>query len=230
MSYNHHNRSYVVTNGRRPRVYTSWVECHAQIVGIPTGLYISYDTLEEGQTTRWTFQQQTTISQVLQPPCTCVDTVHASATSRGAQRDQNTQTDKYSIMTIYCSIAALADTEEEYQHEESDDNFLLEYKTQIILSKTCSVLKIPQPVFRQYATELKEGVLYYKMRVLVRTHLLQPTQYSIRCFANTQDLTRESAAAKLLGRLESTTGQYIKDYNYYNVRRMEQKDLPTRES
>ena len=42
-------RYYVVWNGLRPGVYSSWEECQAQIKGIKQALYKAFDTLAEAE-------------------------------------------------------------------------------------------------------------------------------------------------------------------------------------
>ncbi|KAJ1440984.1 Ribosomal protein L9/RNase H1, N-terminal [Sesbania bispinosa] len=148
MSSNHGNRSYAVMSRRSPGVYTSWVECHAQIIGMHNGIYISYDTLEEGHTTWLNVQQQSAIAQVVIPSFNYLNTQNAATTSQRPQRKNNIHADN---------------TSEEYLHEDPDDKVLVEYSTQVILSQACSVLKIPQHVFKQYSTEIKDGVQYFKM-------------------------------------------------------------------
>ena len=44
-----HQKAYVVFRGRRPGVYNSWAECHAQVNGFKGCLFQSYNTLDEAQ-------------------------------------------------------------------------------------------------------------------------------------------------------------------------------------
>ncbi|KAJ1384586.1 Ribosomal protein L9/RNase H1, N-terminal [Sesbania bispinosa] len=43
-------KTYVVFRGRRPRIYSSWVECHKQVNGFTGCLFRSYSSLEEAET------------------------------------------------------------------------------------------------------------------------------------------------------------------------------------
>lgn len=56
-SSNNNNIGYVVYNGRKNGVYTSWIDCYAQVNGFRDGVVRVYDTMVEAEQAWENFQR-----------------------------------------------------------------------------------------------------------------------------------------------------------------------------
>ncbi|PNX78002.1 hypothetical protein L195_g033975 [Trifolium pratense] len=88
----------------------------------------------------------------------------------------------------------------------------------------CITIGIKSPVYTKEEVHVRQGVPYVRYKVTLEG--ISPSGETFVCygrFARQSNDAKEDAAVVAMRRLLETTGHQIRDFNYYNVKILEQK-------
>ncbi|KAJ1428171.1 Ribosomal protein L9/RNase H1, N-terminal [Sesbania bispinosa] len=194
MNPNETSITYVVFKGRKPGVYTSWIDTHAHVHNFKDALFNFYDTIEEGRMAWSSYEQYCNTSK--QSP-------HTSKKVVGTYFGTTT-----TMETSMFSTTSVGIIKSNIQH---------------LLGHVCHTMRVPEPTYTLQEEKFINGQRHYKYYASLICNTIGRPPVSMGRYAPIMEDAREDVVVCLLRRLLAGNGRRILDYNHRNVVLLEKK-------
>ncbi|MCH96708.1 hypothetical protein A2U01_0017697 [Trifolium medium] len=133
---------------------------------------------------------------------------------------------KYAQGSTNASNANLDEEKFAWEKIQNNNNskWIIQHNMQEELNYMCITMGIKSPVYKKEEVRVRKGIPYVRYKISLEG--IYPGEEPFMCygrFARQSDDAKEDAAVVAMRRLLDTTGHKIRDFNYYNVKILEQK-------
>jgi hypothetical protein len=218
-------KSYVVYNGQKTGIYTSWVDCYSQANNYKNCVVRLYDKVRDGQNA-WnaynsncltSLQTKRNIEAQIDSGCGYYNDILSNILEETGYYFYYTFYLDYSYF-IFSSYNFFYIIDREAIIPEQEKNVLMKKDIQEWLQSACFRYRIEQPLYVLHDHKYDvDGKRYYRYRGSLTTPAIVKPKVCLGEFARTREKARDKVVAMLLRRLLSSTNHKLIDYNYHNV-------------
>ncbi|KAJ1378653.1 Ribosomal protein L9/RNase H1, N-terminal [Sesbania bispinosa] len=190
-------KMYVVYSGRRPGIYSSWIDCFVQVDRFKGRACDIFNNHGEA-TTAWEAYSKS-----------CYNARREMIRAANLEQECSAR-----MTTMIGTMRYSSEFVTEYGMEVGS---IARWNMQLCLRQACHILRIGDPNYTRQGVKIVEGKTYYRYMASLQTQVIGIPPVSLGRYALDENDAREDVALCLLHRIEAATGMKVVDFNYHNV-------------